>query len=233
MKKLLIVLCVLVLIAGVVLFWLRGNLDGLVQSAIANYGSAMTGATVKVAGVEIKTTDGKGTLRGLVVGNPSGFKTPHLLKADTIEVEVDLATLPKDVVVIKKIAVIAPDVIYEKGAGQTNIDALQKNIASYLGPSQSSGPGKKLIVNEFIVRGAKAQASAAFMGEKTVSVNLPDIHLVDLGKDKGGISPGELGQEITNAMEKRLMGSISFDKLMGTVGGIVGKAGTAIKGLFK
>jgi hypothetical protein len=34
-------------------------------------------------------------------------------------------------------------------------------------------------------------------------------------------------------MEKRLMGSISFDKLMGTVGGIVGKAGTAIKGLFK
>lgn len=233
MKKILSALCVLAILAGVALFWLRGNLDALVQTALVTYGSAMTGAAVKVGGVDIRTTDGKGTLRGLVVGNPAGFKTPHVLKAETIEVEVDLATLPLDVVVIKKIAVIAPEVIYEKGASMTNIDALQKNIASYLGPVQRTGAGKKLIVQEFIVRGAKAQASAAFMGDKTVLVNLPDIHLVDLGKAKGGLTPGELGQEITNAVEKRLMGSINFDKILGTVGGLVDRAGKAIKGIFQ
>ena len=234
MKKALITFVTLLLlpiIGGA--FWLRGNLDGLVQSAIAKYGSAMTGATVKVEGVNIKTTDGQGTLTGLLVGNPAGFKTPFAVKVDTIELEVDVASLTKEVVLVKKIAVIAPEVIYEKGDAMTNFDAIQANIATYLGPSTNSGPGKKLIVQELTIRGAKAQASAAFMDGKTVSVPLPDITLRDLGKAKGGITPGELGLEITNALEKRLTSAVSFDKLLNSMGSALDKAGNAIKGIFK
>ena len=234
MKKSLLALAALfvLLVAGGA-FWLLGNLDGLVQSAIRKYGSAMTGATVQVATVKLKAADGHGVLKGLVVGNPSGFKTPYAVKADTIELEVDVASLTKEVVLVKKIAVIAPEVIYEKGDAMTNFDAIQKNIAQYLGPSTSSGPGKKLIVQEFVIRGAKAQASAAFMDGKTVTVALPDIQLRDLGKAKGGITPGELGLEITNAVEKRLTSAVSFDKLMNSMGGALDKAGNAIKGFFK
>ncbi|MDP1998693.1 MAG: hypothetical protein Q8K22_03760 [Rhodoferax sp.] len=224
-------LFVLLIVGGAV--WLHGNLDGLVQSAITRYGSAMTGATVKVAAVKLKAADGHGTLKGLLVANPTGFKTPYAVKADTIELEVDVASLTKEVVLVKKIAVIAPEVIYEKGDARTNFDAIQSNIAQYLGPSTSGGPGKKLIVQEFVIRGAKAQASAAFMDGKTVSVALPDIRLRDLGKAKGGLTPGELGLEITNAVEKRLILAVSFDKLANTVGGALEKAGNAIKGLFK
>lgn len=234
MKKSLLALAALfVLLVAAGAFWLLGNLDGLVQSAIRKYGSAMTGATVQVATVKLKAADGHGVLKGLVVGNPSGFKTPYAVKADTIELEVDVASLTKEVVLVKKIAVIAPEVIYEKGDAMTNFDAIQKNIAQYLGPSTSSGPGKKLIVQEFVIRGAKAQASAAFMDGKTVTVALPDIQLRDLGKAKGGITPGELGLEITNAVEKRLTSAVSFDKLMNSMGGALDKAGNAIKGFFK
>lgn len=234
MKKLLLALAALflVLIAGGA-YWLHGNLDGLVQAAIGKYGSAMTGATVQVAGVKIKATDGQGTIKGLLVGNPAGFKTPYAVKADSIELEVDVASLTKDVVLVKKIVVLSPEVIYEKGDTMTNVDALQANIARYLGPSTNSRPGKKLIVQEFTIRGAKAQASAAFMNGKTVTVALPDLHLRDLGKAKGGLTPGELGLEITNAVEKRLTGAVSFDKLMNSVGGALDKAGNAIKGIFK
>lgn len=234
MKKALITIITLILLLIVGgAFWLRGNLDGLVQSAIAKYGSAMTGATVKVAGVKIKTTDGKGTLTGILVGNPAGFKTPFAVKVDTIELEVDVASLAKEVMLVKKIAVIAPEVIYEKGDAMTNFDAIQANIATYLGPSTNSGPGKKLIVQELTIRSAKAQASAAFMDGKTVSVPLPDITLRDLGKAKGGITPGELGLEITNALEKRLTSAVSFDKLLNSMGNALDKAGDAIKGIFK
>lgn len=234
MKKSLLALAAvfLLLVAGGA-FWLHGNLDNLVQSAISKYGSAMTGATVQVAGVKIKAADGRGALKGLQVGNPAGFKTPYAVKADSIELEVEVASLTKDVVLVKRIAVLAPEVIYEKGEAMTNFDAIQNNIAQYLGPSTSSGPGKKLIVQEFTIRGAKAQASAAFMDGKTVTVPLPDIQLRDLGKAKGGITPGELGQEITNALEKRLTSAVSFDKLMNSVGGALDKAGNAVKGLFK
>ncbi|QDL53922.1 hypothetical protein [Rhodoferax aquaticus] len=234
MKKMLLSLVViLVLVVAGAAYWLHGNVEGLLQSAIGKYGSAMTGASVKVAGVQLQTTDGRGALKGLVVGNPAGFKTPFAVKADTIELEVDVASLAKDVVVVKKVAVIAPELIYEKGEAHTNFDAIQKNIAQYLGPSNNEAPGKKIIVQELVIRNAKAQASAAFMNGKTVTMSLPDIHLRDLGKAKGGISPGELGQEVTNAIERKLTSAISFDKLMGSVGNALGKAGEAIKGIFK
>lgn len=232
-KSLLALAALLVLLIAAGAFWLHGNLDGLVQAAIGKYGSAMTGATVKVAGVKIQATDGQGTLKGLVVGNPAGFKTPYAVKADTIELQVEVASLTKDVVLVKKIVVLAPEVIYEKGETLTNVDALQKNIAAYLGPSTGNGPGKKLIVQEFTIRGAKAQASAAFMDGKTVTVALPDIQLRDLGKAKGGLTPGELGLEITNALEKRLTSAVNFEKLANSVGAALERAGNAIKGLFK
>lgn len=232
-KPLLAVAALLVLLLAGGAFWLMGNLDGLVQSAIGKYGSAMTGATVKVSAVKLKATDGQGMLKGLVVGNPAGFKTPYAVKADTIELAVDVASLTKDVVLVKRIAVIAPEVTYEKGDTITNFDAIQKNIAQYLGPSTSSGPGKKLIVQEFVIRGAKAQVSASFLNGQTVTVALPDIALRDLGKAKGGLTPGELGLEITNAVEKRLLSSVNMGALAKSVGGALDKAGTAIKDFFK
>lgn len=232
-KSLLAVAALLLLLVVGGAIWLHGNLDSLVQSAISKYGTAMTGATVKVSAVKLKAANGHGTLKGLLVGNPAGFKTPYAVRADTIELEVDVASLTKDVVLVKKIAVIAPEVIYEKGDALTNVDAIQKNIAQYLGPSTNSGPGKKLIVQEFVIRGAKAQVSASFLNGQTVTVALPDIALRDLGKAKGGLTPGELGLEVANAVEKRLLSSVNMGALAKSVGSALDKAGNAIKDIFK
>ncbi len=233
MKKLVAAIVVLAAIVGGATYWLSGNLDGLVRDAIGRYGTAMAGARVSVDSVQIAVADGKGSLGNLVVGNPAGFKTPHALKVGRVEIEIDPGSLASDVVVIRRIAVLAPDVIYEKGEAMTNFDALQKNIAAYLGPSESKAPGKKLIVEELTVRDAKAQASAAFMNGKTVAVPLPDIALHNLGKAKGGITPGELGQEITSALKAKLAAAVSFDRLLKSGGEALDKAGAKIKGLFK
>ncbi len=214
------------------LFWLRGNLDGLVKNAIEEYGSAMTQSRVTVREVLIQPADGRGVIRGLVIGNPAGFQASHALKVEEIEIAIDLASLAGQVAIIRRIAIVAPDVIYEKGATQTNFDALQKNIAAYLGPGDGKG-GKKLIVDELVVRNAKAQASAAFLQGKTMSAPLPDITLRDIGKAKGGVTPGELGGEIVKALRARLSAAISFDALAKSVGSALEKAGSAIKGLFQ
>ncbi|MBU3737206.1 MAG: hypothetical protein FGM62_09570 [Methylobacterium sp.] len=137
------------------------------------------------------------------------------MKLKEFTVAIDPATLAGDVVVIKKISIIAPQLIYEKGDKMTNFDAIQNNIADYLGPSkqEKSGPGKKLIVEELSIRGAEAEVSAPFMDGDTVGVDLPDIVLHNIGKEKGGVTPGELGQAIAGAMKQQLTRSISFDKL--------------------
>ena len=233
MKKIGIALLVLVVAIAGALYWLRGNMDSLVKDAIEKYGSEMTKASVKVAAVEIKPADGRGVIRGLTIGNPAGFKTAHALQVAEIEVNIDIASIAGSVVTIRKIGIAAPDIIYEKGEAMTNFDALQKNVADYVGPAEKKDSGgKKLIVEELLIHDAKAQASAAFMDGKTVTLGLPNIALRDIGKAKGGVTPGELGQEIIKALKQKLSASVSFDSLMKSTGKGLDKAGSAIKGLF-
>lgn len=233
MKILVSILLVLAAIIGAAMFWLSGNIDVLVKYAVAEYGSAMTQAKVSVDTVKIAPADGKGTISNLLIGNPAGFKTAHAIKVGRIDVDIDIASVTRNVIIIRRIAINAPDVNYEKGDSMTNFDAIQKNIANYLGPTDSKQEGKKLIVEELTIRDARAQASAAFMNGKTVTVPLPDITLKNLGKAKGGISPGELGQEIAGALKAKLSAAVSFDRLMKSTGEALEKAGAAVKGLFK
>lgn len=215
--------------AGGALWWLGGNVDRLVKEAVERYGSEMLGAKVAVQSVELKAS-GEGIVKGLVIGNPKGFKTAHLAKVGQFDVVIDLASLTGDVVHVKRIAIEKPDLIYERGDGLTNVDAIQKNIAAYLGPQKKSpGPERKLIVDLLTIRGANAQASAGFMGGKTVEFSLPDIALKDVGKAKGGVTPGELGQIVAGAMEKQILGVFSFDRIKSAVGGAV----DGVKNLFK
>jgi hypothetical protein len=233
MKKWLTILLLIGALAAAGLFWLRGNLDHWVKEAIVHYGSSMTQAEVSVGQVQIRVTDGVGTIRDVRVENPAGFKTPHALKVAEIEVSIDPATLTHDVVVIRKIAILAPDVIYEKGDVSTNFDALQRNIATAVGAGNTSGSGsKRLIVEELTVRDAQAQASAAFMQGKTVAVNLPNITLKNLGKDKGGLTPGELGAEVVQALKHKMAGGFSFDAIGKSASETLDKAGSAIRNMF-
>jgi hypothetical protein len=230
-------LVVLLVVGVAATLWVRANLDSLVQRAIVHYGSAMTQVSVKVGGVQIDTTNGRGKITGLVVGNPPGFRTPHAFKVDDIEVVIDVATLTDDVIVVKKIAVLAPDVIYEQGDKLTNFDALQKSINQSLGSAPASAPSsggkpRKLIIEDFSIRQARAQGSAAFLAGKTVDVELPDIELHNIGKAQGGVTPAELGQIIGKAVAQRLAAAFSWDKLKKSVGDGLEKAGNAIKNLF-
>jgi len=226
---------VLLLIAGTA-WWFFTNLDGIVQRAISHYGSGMCDCKVSVDGVQIKTTDGSGTVHGLVVGNPEGFKTPHAIKVGVIEVAVDIHTVADPVVVIRRIVIDSPDVNYEKGSDGTNFDAIQRNIAKSLADdpsganhgsqtSASGKPAKKIIVDEFIIRHAHARATSAALLGQSVSATLPDVVLRDLGRAEGGLTPAQLGDRVAKAMSRRLMASLGFESAIKSLG-------DKVKGIF-
>ncbi len=230
MKKILFPLLVAVLLAVGSLYWISDNLDEIVADAIAHNGSAMTQGRFGLEKVEIAPKNGKGIVSGVVIGNPKGFKTPYALRVERIELDVDLTTIAKDVTLVRMLVIDKPDVIYENSELGTNFDAIQKNIATYLGPNgkpQQRG-GTRLIIEELTICNANAQASADFMGGKTISIPLPDIVLKNLGKAKGGITPGEIGQEITNALKAKLSIAGNFDRLKKSADGTLDKAGRAI-----
>jgi hypothetical protein len=218
-------------------WWLSRNLDDLAKSAIQSYGSAMTQATVRVGAVQLSPADGKGSIRELSIANPKGFRTTHALQVGKIEVDIDISTVAHNVIVVRGIAIESPDVVYEKGEALTNFDALMRNISAYIGgssPSSSGGTGgKKLIVDLLTIRGAKAHATAPLLNGKTVDVDLPDITLKNIGRAQGGVTPGELGGIVANAIRSRLTASFSFDRLLQSGSQALDKAGLAIKGLFR
>lgn len=224
MKKWLLGAAALVLLVfGGAGWWLYGNLDAVVKRAITHYGSQMTQASVTVDAVELRSADGGGTVRGLVVGNPAGFSSSHALKVAVIEVAVDLRTVRDPVVVIKCIVIESPDLIYEKGAAMTNFEAIQKNIAGALGTRKAGGEGtvstpRKLIVDTLIIRNPHARATAPVLAGKTISATLPDIELHDVGRAEGGITPAQLGEIVARTLSQRLAASLGFDRLLKSLG---------------
>ena len=236
MKKILLTGFVLiVLIVGGVGYWLFSSLDSLVKAGIEKYGSEMMQVSVRVDKVKISLSNGEGVISGMHVGNPKGFKTSYALDAGAIDLQVDPASLTKDVILINKIAVVSPNIIYETSDAGSNFDVIQRNVANYIGPSDKKQPEKKMIIETLSIHGAKVAYSPAMLKGKTIDLSLPDIDLHNIGKAKGGVTSSELAKEIIDALKAQLTKSISnvFKGGIDTVKDAAKSVGSGIKGLFK
>lgn len=234
-KMVLIAVLLLTAVLGGKTLWLADFLDHSVADTIEQYGSAMAQARISVGKVKIATASGKGTISDFMIGNPAGFRTRYALKAAQIDMEIDIASVGREVTVVRHVLVNAPEVIYELGESTTNFDALQKNVAAYLARTSggTAAGAPKVIINELTICNARALASAPFMRGKTISIALPDITLRNIGKARGGVGPGELGQELAAAMKAKLTATTSFDRLQQSAAEIFNSAGAAVKGLFR
>ena len=240
-KTILGIVIAIVAVVGATVWWMQANLDDLIGKAITHYGSAMTGAKVSVGSVELRAKEGRVIVRDLRVGNPPGFKTTHALLVQELELAIDVSSVRGEVVTIPKILIRAPDLIYEKAGEASNFGAIRTNIATYRGKertapgsdtNKSGSRAKKLIIGELRLTEAHANASATFLEGKTLAVKIPDVVLRDLGKDKGGVLPGEMGQEIVQALERQLAASFGLEGMPKPVGEAVDKAKDAFRNLL-
>ncbi len=244
MKKwILIGLSAIVVILIVVVVVGLSKLGPIVKLAVNTYGPQITGTELKVGDVGISLFSGEAKLKNFFLGNPKGFKSPSAMKIGSIDVEVDKGSLTKDPIVIQKIEVIGPEITYEKRGKTDNFQALLANVQKELSRGESAkkepgkeGPGKQLIINDLIIKQGKVHLAVEMPGgmlsDKQISADLPDIHLKDIGKDKGGSSPAEVAKEIFQTLYAKItapnvMGALDdqLKKLGGTVtqaaGGVV------------
>lgn len=237
MKKILLpifAILVLAMVGGG--YWLYTSLDSIAQSAIEKYGSEITQARVRVQSVHLSPTNGQGSISGLVIGNPKGFKTEYAVSVGNVLLAVDPMSATKEVILIRKIAVVAPHLIYEGGDHGSNFDVIQRNVDQYLGidRNKQKEPGKKLVIDSLSIRDATVSYSPALLQGKKLDLPLPDIELRDIGKAKGGVTSGELSREIIGALKNRVTKAIS-DSVKGAVKSVEDGAkslGSSVKGLF-
>jgi len=233
MKRVLIIggVVIVVIVIGVA-YTLYTSLDSIIEAAIEKYGSQYTGTAVAVDGVELDLTSGKGTINGFSVANPAGFETAKAIEVGRVAVAVDIGSVTGDPIVIKEIRIDKPKVTYEIGPDGNNIDAIAQNVQSQTGSGEGEGKaadtgsaeeggGPKLIIEDLYVNGGEVGVSATALKGKTMSANLSDVHLENIGKDDGGASPGQVAEIITASLVKMVgvaTKTIDMDAIMKVIG---------------
>lgn len=242
LKKALIFLA----IAGVVLagagYWAYHSLDFIVKSAIEHFGPDVTGVSIKVGDVKISARDGRGSLKGVEIGNPGGFSSARAARLGEIRVAIDPLTLRDPVVVVREIAIEAPEISYERGARETNLDVIQRNISRYASGGATDTKGKpppgerasstRYVIERITIRNARVTMTNPALKGQGITFTLPDIQLRDLGKGRGGVSASQAANIVTAALVQRIAQRVltNFELLRkgGTQGAI-----DALRGLVK
>lgn len=219
MKKLMLIIAALVVLAVVVVIFGLSNLGPLIKKAVNTQGPKITGTELRLGDVDVSLLSGQVKLQKFLLGNPKGFNSPHAVAVKSIYVDVDEKSLTEETIIIERIEVVGPDIYYEKGAGSDNFKALQRNIAKQASggsskPSADSGESsKKLLIRELVIRDGQVHLAVKGLAGQDISAKLPEIKLNNVGRKKEGVSPAEAAREIFAA----LYGKISSPDVSGVL----------------
>jgi hypothetical protein len=241
MKKFLGGLLVVIAVLAVAALLAWNSLDLIVKYALEHYAPQIAGVTVKVGDVEISPRDGRGRLKNVEIGSPTGFTAPRSARLGEVAVSMDPATLRDPVVRIRELRFDGPIITYERGDKSTNLDAISRNIQGYVKRSEAVGEGKtaagkdvrhKFVVDYLLIRGGKVVMTAPGLKGQGVSFDLPEIQLRDIGRRQGGLTASELAQVVTDAIIVRIAQKVLTNIELLRQGGVEG-AIDALKGLVK
>ncbi|MGB0459932.1 MAG: hypothetical protein ACPGH0_02005 [Opitutales bacterium] len=216
-----------------IFFFGSSLLNQSVSTTINAVGPKVTQTPVSVEAVELSLTSGSGTITGLKVGNPKGYKSENIFELGEIQVDIQPTSLTNDTIVIKKVHINGPKISYEKTLHSSNLKDLQNNIKAFvqnlpgaggertegtLSDPASDKPAKKVIIEDFQIKGGTVYAGLMGMG---IEVPLPALSFKNIGADDGP-SFAELGdliiQEILHVVGPALQNTTEF----------LGKGGKAI-----
>jgi hypothetical protein len=207
MKKVLIGLVLVVAVIGILLWQLYANLDSIVEQAVEEIGTDVTGTAVAVDNVELQLLEGKAGMAGLEVSNPPGFSGPAIFRLGRIAVSLDIESLKDGPIVIDELRVSQPQVFLEMNSeNQSNLTVLRHNIETYQGTpeagtttesaDQPAAAPVKFIIRKLAFEGGRLSATSALAPDKPVAADLPGFEMADLGKAAGGATGEQLAREI-------------------------------------
>lgn len=141
MKKI-IIRIILALVVLVVLAFVVAALflDQAIKKGVETFGPKLTKANITLQSVHLSLLSGSGTIKGLVVDNPAGFKTPTAISVGSATISLKPASLLSDKIVIKSIEVQAPEITYETDLRHNNLNQILANVEEATGAGGGTRP---------------------------------------------------------------------------------------------
>lgn len=235
----LIGLVVLLVVAVVIVGMFMGT---IVKKGLETVGPQIAKVDIKLDSVSLSLLSGSAKVKGLVVGNPEGYKAPQAISVGVASVAVSPGSVLSDKIVVKSVIVQAPEITFEGGIKNNNLTKILDNVNAATGGGKSgtepktgeSKPAKKLQVDEFTITGAKVHIGAA------AAIPLPDIHLSNLGTGPEGITPADLTQRVLSEVVAGVITAVAKSgveevgkQAQEAVGSGIEKVGKSIGNLFK
>jgi hypothetical protein len=234
-----IVLVVLIVVAVMVAGFFLG---AIVKTGMERVGPKITQVSIKVEAVDLSLLTGSARIKGLVVGNPDGCKTPQAIRVGSAAVGVNPFSVLSDKIIVRSVRIEAPEITFEGNPfSGNNLGKIMQNVnaaGKSGGPGSTNAtagtgnqPGRKIEVDDFLITGAMVHVSLSGVGAREMTLPLPDIHLTNLGKDNDGINPADLTRRVLGAITSATIKVVASAAT--NLGEGAGKAGVsnATKGL--
>src|SRR5438094_5687786 len=130
--RILIALIVLVLLAILAAHFF---LDGAIKRGVETLGPKLTKTEVTLSSASLSLFSGSGKIKGLLVGNPEGFKTPSAINVGSASVALQPASLLSDKVIVKSVRVEGPEITFETDLKNVNLKKILANVEEATGGS--------------------------------------------------------------------------------------------------
>lgn len=210
MRKWLVRLVVAVLLlVALAVFAVHKFLDAGIKKGVETVGPLLTKVDVKLDGVSVSLLSGSGSIKGLMIGNPEGFKSPSAIQVGKASLSLQPSSVMADKVIIKSINVQGPEVTFETDFKGNNLSKLMENVEAATGAFDptpdtraEAQSQRKLQVDDFRISGGKLKVSVTALGGRSVSVPLPEIRLTNLGQGPEGITAAELTKKVLRIIEQ-------------------------------
>ena len=222
-----IILVALVIAAIVVASTFLGD---IVKKGVETAGPQITKVSIKLDEVHLSLLAGSATVKGLVVGNPEGYKTPQAISAGTIDVGVNPMSVLSDKIVLRSLRIESPEITFEGGLGGNNLSKIMDNVnAATHAAAQNNRPAspnktnqaqssRKFEADDILITGARVHVLLTELGGKEMTLPLPPIHLTNLGMNEDGITATELTRSVLDAIVTDTVKTVARANIAKSVG---------------
>lgn len=192
---------VLVIIVVAVVFF---NLNRGLKYAVEHYGPSVTGTPVNLNQVDLSLLSGQAELRGLEIGNPTGFDSGYAFKLNAIKVNLVPESLTSDTIVVNQLLVDGASLNAQFKGTKSNLQQILDNVKKSSGPSGQEeqpagqaepGKAKKFIVKEFRFINGEVTASSDIANMQR-NAKIPAVEVHDVGSAAGGVTVAELTEQL-------------------------------------
>jgi hypothetical protein len=175
------------------------NSGALLERAIETYGSRYLGARVDVGEVTVSLTDGSAAINRLVIDNPEGFSGPPAFQLSDISMTLNTDQLSSELIVLEEVIIEGASVAALVRGRETNLQRLMDNLNAQTASAEAAEETGvesevKLIIDRFDFTAASASVDSDLLGQATVDI--PDIHLADIGRQSNGATVGQVLQQV-------------------------------------